>query len=172
MWDSIVQFIGYLFFWFGMLIGIFVIPIGVPGTFLIAGLAMFQGLVTGFGTLSVQFVVILFAIAISGELIEFFFGALAAKRFGGSKYAMWGAILGGFIGAVWATGILPIVGTLLGAFAGAFTGATVLEFLHSKQLEHALRVGWGAFLGTIGGKVTKITIGIAMVVMTIYQFVS
>jgi len=170
VFDSVVQFIGYALFWLCMLIGIFVIPLGMPGTFVIAGLALFQGLLTGFSTLSLQFVLILFVIAVCGEVIEFFFGALAAKRFGGSKYAMLGAVGGGFIGAVWATGILPIVGTLLGAFVGAFAGATSLEFLHRRQLEHAFRVGWGAFLGAIGGKVTKITIGIAMVVMTVYRF--
>jgi uncharacterized protein YqgC (DUF456 family) len=40
-----------------------------------------------------------------------------------------------------------------------------LEGFHTMNLENALKVGTGAFLGAVGGKVTKIIIAVVMVVM-------
>ncbi|MCA9740868.1 MAG: DUF456 domain-containing protein [Deferribacteres bacterium] len=168
-----LESIGFIFtqtlFFIGLLVGIVLIPFGLPGTFLIAALALVHGLLTSFLPLTVNFVLILFGLAVLAEVIEFFLGAVAAKKFGGSKYAMWGAVIGGFVGAVFATGIMPVVGTLIGAFAGAFVGAFLFEYMHAKNVENALRVGFGAFLGAVSGKLMKITLGIAMVVMIGYR---
>lgn len=170
MLDSVLAAFGYLLFALGLLAGVALIPFGLPGTFIIVGVALLQAFLTDFMPLSGTTILWLLGLAALGEVIEFFLGAFAARHFGGSKYAMAGAIVGGFVGAIWATGIFPIVGTLLGAFGGAFAGAALFEYVHEKDWNTAIHVGWGAFLGALGGKLTKITIGICMVVIILFKF--
>lgn len=171
MLDSVLQILSNILFFLGLVSGIIVIPFGLPGTFVIAGLALVHGLLTGFVPFTIAFIVILFALAILGEVIEFSLGAVAAKKFGGSKYAMWGAIIGGILGAVFATGIMPVVGTLIGAFLGAFAGSFLFEYFHIQNFDNALKVGFGAFLGAVSGKLMKIILAISMVVMIAYNIV-
>lgn len=168
MATSILSFLLHVLFMLALLAGIVIIPFGLPGTFVIAGLALIHALLTGFVPLSGSIILLLFALAAVGEIVEFFLGAATARKFGGSKPAMWGAILGCFAGAVFATGVMPVVGTLIGAFAGAFAGAFLFEYLHIGNSQRALRVGFGAFLGALGGKLMKIAIGIAMTVIIGY----
>ncbi len=166
-----LSWLGHLIFWLVLVIGLVVIPFGLPGTFIMATAALIYGLLTDFTPIQFLDVVYLFGIAILGEVVEFLLGAFTAKRFGGSNWAMIGAIVGGFLGALWATGLMPIVGTLLGAFAGAFVGAFALEYLYRGKIHAAVKAGWGAMLGAIGGKITKIILGIAMLVLVMARFV-
>lgn len=152
-------------FWCGLLFGIIVIPIGLPGTFIIAILALVYGYMTGFAQLNLGVIAALFAIAVAGEVVEFFLGAAAVKKSGASNFAFWGTLVGGIIGSIWATGILPIIGTVIGAFVGAFLGAALFEFVYRRDFDQALHAGWGAFLGTLSGKMLKIIMAIAMVVI-------
>jgi uncharacterized protein YqgC (DUF456 family) len=165
----ILEILGHIFFWLVLVTGILIIPIGLPGTFLILGSALLFALATGFATISWGVLAVLLAIAVVAEVVEFVLGAAAAKRFGGSNTAMAGAIIGGFVGAVWATPFFPVVGTVIGAFAGCFAGAALFEYFGSGDLQKSIQVGTGAFLGAVGGKLTKIAAGCAMVVMIGYR---
>ncbi len=160
----IVEVLAQVLFWIVMIVGIFVIPVGLPGTFLIAGNALMYGWFTDFSELTGWVIVALFAIAVFAEVLEFVIGAGTAGKFGASRAGMTGAIIGGIAGAILATPLLPILGTLLGAFAGAFAGATAFEFASSRDMDKALRVGVGAFLGSVASKLTKIAAAVAMVV--------
>ncbi|MCJ7813606.1 DUF456 domain-containing protein [bacterium] len=148
-----------------LIIGVVIIPFGVAGTFIIVADAFIYGLATQFEKITLSFVGLLLAMALAVELVESFLGALLAKKFGGSKWGMAGAIIGGFLGAVIGTPITPVLGTLLGGFIGAFIGALSLEWVHTSDWHNALKVGFGAFLGALGGKVTKIVVAIIMVIM-------
>ena len=99
------------------------------------------------------------------EILEAIFGALLARQYGGSKWGMLGAMVGGTAGAIIGTPLMPVVGTFAGAFMGSFLGAMTFEFVQGKDHQRAIRVGFGAFLGVISGKVTKIFVAIMMVVM-------
>ncbi len=156
--------LGMILFWIVLLAGIAVIPFGIAGTFIIVADAFVLGLLTHFAKMTPVFLLILLAVSLLVEGIEFFLGAWSAKRFGSSSWGMWGAILGGFFGALWFTPLAPPLGTLLGAFVGAFGGAFLLELLHEKEVGRALKVGWGAFLGAVSGKLLKIVAAIGMVV--------
>jgi len=161
----VLEILGHFFFWLVMLAALVIIPAGLPGTFLIVLNAFVFALVTGFAAISWGFLALLLVIAVSLEALEFFIGAATAGRYGASKQGMLGAVVGGFLGAIWGTPILPIVGTILGAFFGAFAGATLLEYLATNDLDKSLRVGFGAFLGSLGGKLTKVAAAVAMIVM-------
>lgn len=152
-----------------LLTGLVVIPFGIPGTFLIVLDSFIYGWATGFQSVSLEFVGILLAISLAVEAVEFFLGALTAKKYGSSRWGMWGAILGGFFGALWLTPLTPPFGTFLGAFAGAFGGAFLFEFLSQKDVHRALKAGWGAFLGALGGKVLKIVTALGMIVAVLIQ---
>lgn len=161
----ILEILGQIFFWLVMIAGIVIIPFGIPGTFVIVANTLVYGWLTDFSEVTGKLIGILLLIAIAIEVLEFFIGAAATGKFGGSKQAMFGAIIGSFFGAVFGTGIVPLLGTILGAFAGAFAGAALFEYLQTKDLDKSLKVGFGAFLGTVGGKLTKIAAAVAMVVM-------
>ena len=152
-------------FWLVLILGVVIIPFGIAGTFIIVADAFIYGLVTSFDKITLPFIGLLLGIALAVELIEALLGAFLAKRFGGSKWGMAGAMIGGFLGAVAGTPVTPVLGTLLGGFLGAFLGAMVLETLHTSDLRNSFKVGIGAFLGAVGGKITKIVVAMVMVIM-------
>ena len=160
-----MEILGMIVFWIFLIAGVVIIPFGVAGTFIIVADALVYGLITGFERITLPFVGLLLAMALFVELIEALLGAVLAKRFGGSKWGMTGAIIGGTVGAIIGTPITPVLGTLLGGFIGAFIGAMSLEWFHTSDPHNALKVGFGAFLGALGGKVTKIVVAIIMVIM-------
>lgn len=160
-----MQVVALIGFWLVMIIGVVIIPFGVAGTFIIAGAVLVHGLLTQFQVFPLSFIGLLFGLCILVELIEAVLGAVLAQRFGGSRWGMTGAIIGGFFGAVIGTPVTPVIGTLLGGFIGALIGATFLEYLHKPDFNAALHVGIGAFLGALGGKVTKVVVAIIMVVL-------
>ena len=102
------------------------------------------------------------ALAISAEAVEFFAGAAGAASAGGRKRGLIGAIVGGFLGAIFLSVIpIPIVAQVIGACLGAFIGAAVMEFT-DKDLAHSFRVGVGAAKGRFWGIVSKLAFGLAM----------
>lgn len=167
----VLEVVGYIVFWLIMVLSIAVIPFGIPGTFVIVANALVYGWLTDFADVTWKLLGILLLIAIVVEAIEFFLGAAAAGKYGGSRLGMIGAIVGGFLGAVWGTPVVPPIGIILGAFVGAFAGAALFEYIDSRDWNRALRVGYGAFLGTVGGRLTKIAAAVAMVVMVGYSLV-
>ncbi|MFQ5863749.1 MAG: DUF456 domain-containing protein [bacterium] len=161
----ILEIIGQIVFWILMLVSILIVPFGIPGTFVIVGNALIYGWLTNFAEMTWKFIGILLLISVLAEVVEFFMGAAAAAKYGASKLGIFGAILGGFVGAIWLTPLFPVIGTIFGAFLGAFVGATLFEYFASKDMQKSLRAGFGAFLGSVGGKLTKIAAAVAMVVM-------
>jgi len=154
-----------------MLVGVLIIPFGLPGTFLIVANTFVYGWLTGFAEITWSIVGLLLLIAVLAEGIEFWVGMATAGKYGASRQGMAGAIMGGFAGAIWGTPMLPLVGTVVGAFVGTFVGAAVFEFFASRDLDKSFRVGFGAFLGALGGKLAKISAATAMVVTVVLSIV-
>src|SRR6202022_2222458 len=97
-------------------------------------------------------------LALIAELLEFSLTGRYARKYGGSRRAGWGAILGGIVGAM--VGLpVPIVGPVLGAFVGSFLGALVAEFTGGASASDATRVAKGALIGRVVSTVLKIGIG-------------
>ena len=81
-----------------MFLGLIMIPFGLPGTWIIAAAALgYQLLVPG--TISMFTIVVVFGLAVIGEVLEFTLSAKYTRKYGGSRRASWGAIIGGMIGA-------------------------------------------------------------------------
>ncbi|MEO7084537.1 MAG: DUF456 domain-containing protein [Gemmatimonadaceae bacterium] len=149
-----------------ILLGLLMIPLGMPGTLVIFAAALCYRILIplgGIGTTTVLIVGIMTALA---EALEWVLSSRFSRRYGGSKRAGWGAIIGGMVGAVMGVPV-PIVGSIVGAFLGAFVGAFALEFAGHGGMGQATKVAWGALLGRMAATALKIGIGIAMAVLLV-----
>ena len=146
--------------------GLLLIPLGLPGIWLIVGAVALYNPATGtdaVGTMAIVGVLVLAAIA---EVIEFTLAARYTRQYGGSRRAGWGAILGGIVGAI--VGVpIPIIGSVIGAFVGSFLGALVAEWSRGTQTGAATRVATGALLGRVMATAAKVAIGMVMAVWTL-----
>ncbi len=129
-----------------VLIGLVMIPLGLPGIWLmlLAGVAhhtLVSPPTIGWLTLG-----LLAALAIGVEWLEFTVSGRYTRKYGGSRRAAWGAIGGGLAGAF--VGLpVPVVGSVVGAFAGAFGGALLGEYSVEKNRDKATRAATGALIG-------------------------
>jgi len=154
-----------------LFLSLIMIPFGMPGTLVMFAAALCYKLLVpagGIGWASVVIVGILMAIA---EGLEWTLAARFTKKYGGSRRAGWGAILGGMIGAIMGVPV-PIVGSIVGAFAGAFVGALVFEYSRGSGGGTATRVAWGALVGRVTAAAVKIAIGIVMAVWLLFAALS
>jgi len=149
-----------------MFLGLIMIPFGLPGTWIIAAAALgYQLLVPG--TISMFTIVVVFGLAVVGEVLEFSLSAKYTRKYGGSRRASWGAIIGGMIGAF--AGVpVPLIGPVLGAFAGAFVGAFIGEFSRAGEGGTATRAATGALIGRAVAAAMKVAIGVGMAALTLF----
>jgi hypothetical protein len=137
------------------------IPLGLPGLWLMIAAAFGLNALSRpapIGTVTLAGVLL---VAVVAEVLEFTVAARYTTRYGGSRRAGWGAILGGVVGAV--VGVpVPIVGSVIGAFVGAFAGAYLAE--RSRRMEHgvATRVATGALVGRAAAAALKTACGLAI----------
>lgn len=89
-------------------------------------------------------------------LLDYVIPVYGTKKFGGTKYGVWGCMLG-LLAGFW----LGPVGIVIGPFAGAFVG----EWLANKNSDKALRAAIGSFIGFLAGTVLKLVV---CCVMTYY----
>ncbi len=81
------------------------------------------------------------------------------KRFGASKYGVWGSVIGAVVGI-----FFPPFGIIAGPFLGAVAG----ELLHGKRGREAMKAGLGSFLGFLAGTFIKLFVTGLMV----YHFIA
>ena len=126
----------------------------IPGLGLMFGgawLLAYAGDYQIFGTSTLVFLGI---VVVIGTAMDYVAGMLGAKYTGASKLAVWGAFIGGVVGAFFS---LP--GLLLGPLLGAGIG----EFMTQKDMWKAGKVGLGTFIGFIIGTVAKIGCALTIV---------
>jgi hypothetical protein len=136
---------------------------GLPGNWLVViSSCLFAWWWAEDGVFSIYTLVAITALAVLGELAEFFGGMSGAKRAGAGWRGALGALLGAVTGAIIGTFAIPVLffGTLFGACFGAGIGALVLEFSAGKQMKESVRFGVGAGLGEFFGITSKFVIGI------------
>ena len=108
------------------------------------------------------------AVAVVITILDYVMPSLSTKRYGGSKYGVWGCN----IGLVLSLFGLPFGPTgLLGVVFWPFVGALVGEYLKQQEMNRALRAAWGAFLGFLSGTLLKLAYCIALLVVVIVAMV-
>jgi len=152
--DIFLLTIGFLFVMLG-LIGSF-LPV-LPGP-LTSWLGLLILYFTSIVPMNYTFIGITLAIAIFIWVLDYIIPAIGTKRFGGSKYGVYGTTIGLLIGL-----FSPIpLGILLGAFLGAFIG----EMLHDKKnTRRAFRASIGYLLGLITSATIKFTVALVYAVL-------
>ena len=104
------------------------------------------------------FLGITLAIAIIIFILDYFIPAMGAKRFGGTKYGVYGTTIGLIIGL-----LSPIpFGIIIGAFLGALIGELIYD---SKDTSRALKASFGALLGFITSATIKFSIAVVYFVL-------
>ena len=146
-----------------IVLGLLMIPFGFPGTLVIFAAALCYYLLVPGGAIGLPTVIAIGVLMVVAEGLEFVLAGRFARRYGGSKRAGWGAVIGGMVGAFLGVPI-PIVGSIVGAFLGAFVGAFVFEWSGTKDHGAATRVAWGALLGRVVAAAIKVGIGLVMAV--------
>lgn len=132
------------------------VPLGLPGLPLmgvVTGVAALAGIV-GWGTFFLAA-----GAALVAEGAEFLLVRRLGERFGGSRRAFWGAVLGGLAGLF--VGVpVPVVGPILTAFLGTFAGAAAVTLHETRSLRAAGRVGTGTVVGRALAAGMKVAAGV------------
>lgn len=123
---------------------------GVPLVF--AGLLL-SAWADGFDRVGWVALTLLGGLTLVSVLVDIASSALGAKGLGASRLAMAGAVLGSLLGLL----MLP-----WGVLAGPFIGALAGEYLHSRRLGLATKVGLATFLGLVIAVALKLGLVMAM----------
>jgi hypothetical protein len=147
-----------------VLVGLALVPLGLPGLWLMVLGVIAYGWMTAFRSVGAVTILVVLGLAFVSEIVDNWLGFRYAKRYGGSSRSGWGALLGGIVGAI--VGVpVPLIGSLIGAFAGSFAGAVVFEYTYSRRAGVAVRAGWGSVLGRVAAAAVKMGIGLAIAII-------
>ncbi|HHV18841.1 MAG TPA: DUF456 domain-containing protein [Thermoanaerobacterales bacterium] len=131
-----------------------ILPV-LPGAILIYGGMLLYGILTQFATLNANFFILQALVLVLIFFIDFLASTVGVQSFGGSKQAVWGAVIGIILGLIF---FGP-----LGMIVGPFLGAAITELFRGKDLIQAIHVGFGTLIGVLGGTFLKSCIEILMI---------
>lgn len=102
---------------------------------------------------SSKFLWIWAGIVVVSLILDYLIPIWGTKKFGGTKYGVWGCTLG-FLLAFW----MGPLGVIIGPFIGAFFG----EMLAGQTAHRSFRAAMGSFVGFLFGSFLKILICLLM----------
>lgn len=135
--DSILNIISGILLIVGLLGTVLPVLPGAP--LALAGLLVFK--FSGDCGYGWGLVIIAGILVIIGALLDYFLPVYMTKRLGGTKYGIWGSILGLIVGL-----FFPPFGFLIGPFAGALVGELIYNAQDKKR---AVKAAFGSFVGFI-----------------------
>jgi uncharacterized protein YqgC (DUF456 family) len=141
-----------------IILSLILIVLGMPGLWVMVASAVTYNLVVPGDPIGWFTLVAVAVLALVAELLEFTMTGRYARKYGGSRRAGWGAIIGSIVGAMVGFPV-PIVGPIIGAFVGSFLGALVAELTGGASAGASTRVATGALIGLVVSTVLKIGIG-------------
>lgn len=110
-----------------------------------------------------QFLTVWAVIVVVIQLLDYFIPAWGTKKFGGTKWGVWGSTIGLFVGL-----FMGPMGIVIGPFVGAVVGELLYfnrhpqtaqssdEIEKNSQFNRALRAGLGSFIGLLTGTIIKL----------------
>lgn len=107
---------------------------------------------------STTFLVVMGILTALVTVLDYLVPAAGAKKYGASKFGVWGSLAGLVIGFFF----FPPFGMFVGGFVGAVAG----ELLAGRAGRTALRAGWGVFVGNLFGMGLKL--GLSGVMLFFY----
>jgi uncharacterized protein YqgC (DUF456 family) len=159
-----------LYVWLSMLVvlnavWLALVLFGIPGNWLmVLSTCLFAWWRWDRGIFSGWTLIVITALALTGELVEFLAGMLGARGSGASWRASIAAVFGAIFGALFGTFMIPVLflGTVLGASVGAGLAVWAIEVARGERSEHSLRRGVGAGIGEFVGIASKLMLGLAI----------
>jgi uncharacterized protein YqgC (DUF456 family) len=146
-----------------ILIGVVGIALPVlPGVPLVFAGMLLAAWADDFRLIPVWVIVVLAVLTALALLIDIVATMLGAKRVGASRLAIVGAAIGTIVGL-----FFNVPGLVLGPFIGALSG----EWLHSRDMQHATRVGIGTWTGMVLGAVFKLMLTCVMLGLFVLSIV-
>jgi len=137
------------------------IVLGLPGLWIMIATAVTYNLIVPGEPIGWFTLVAVAVLAFVAELLEFTMTGKYARKYGGSRRAGWGAIIGGIVGAMIGFPV-PIIGPVIGAFVGSFVGALIAELGAGSSAGDATRVAKGALIGRAVSTALKMGIGLTI----------
>lgn len=99
---------------------------------------------------STNFLIVMGIITVVVTVLDFILPVYLPKRYGASKFGIWGSILGMIVGMI----IFPPFGLIIGTFLGAVLG----ELAFNKDKRASLKAALGVFIGTIAAIMLKVSV--------------
>jgi uncharacterized protein YqgC (DUF456 family) len=164
--DIVLIVLGAICLLIGLLGSVLPVLPGVPLSYL--GLWLLHW--TERASFSWQFLTVWAVIVVVIQVLDYFIPAWGTKKFGGTKWGVWGSTIGLLLGFV-----LGPLGIVIGPFVGAVVGELLYFNQHPEVVgatpqtpfNRALRAGFGSFIGLLAGTIVKIV----CCGMMIYYFV-
>ena len=119
-----------------------ILPI-IPGPILSFAALLLLSWVKNWQIFSQTFLIVMAMLTALLIILDYVAPALGAKKYGASRYGLWGSAIGMITGIFF----IPPWGMIVGAFVGAMVG----ELASGKSGRKALRAGWGILIGNILG---------------------
>jgi uncharacterized protein YqgC (DUF456 family) len=129
-------------------LSLIMIPFGMPGTLVMFAAALCYKLLVPNGGIGWASVVVVGILMVIAEGLEWILASRFTKKYGGSRRAGWGAIIGGMVGAF------------------------LFEMSRGSGGGVSTRVAWGAFIGRVTAAAIKIAIGLVMAVWLFFAALS
>ncbi len=148
-WIDILKLIGCSLF---ILLGFLGCFIPIPGPLLAWVGVLLLDLILD-ASISSVFIICSLVIVVLITILDYVIPLWGAKKFGGTKYGIWGSTLGLIVGFLFTP-----IGMLMGLILGAFIG----EYLYNKNVNQSLRSTVGTLIGFATGIVLKLGYCIAM----------
>lgn len=133
------------------IVGCFVPAIPGPPLAYVALLLLQVGPVVPF---SMKFMVIMALVVAAISILDYFIPAFGAKKWGGSRYGIIGAMAGVVVGIF----VFPPFGFIVFPLLGAFVG----EVLNGANSNKAFKAAFGTFAGLLLGTLMKFSITIVI----------
>lgn len=143
-----LPFLVFLVAWVVGMVGTF-IP-AMPATLIIFLGSVAAALLDGFqASQDLPFLLVFGVITLLIMSIDNVASAWGARKYGGGKEAMWGALVGGLVGI-----FIP-----LGLIVGPLAGALIAELVFARRpFGLALRAAWGTLIGLLAGIAAKVVL--------------
>jgi hypothetical protein len=141
--------------------GLYLTLLNMPGLWVMVAATAIYAALNHFAYAGIKTLIAIAVLALIAELVDLGAAGAGAKKAGASRRGLWGAIIGGFVGGLFLTGLVPIpvVGTLIGICLGTFAGAIAGELTSGSQVTQSVRVGVGAAWGRLLGILSKLLFG-------------